>query len=308
MNRILKLLFFGVGAFILILVGIFYFYLCPRLNPGLVESIMFHPERRAEHYKELKTLAGVTAEEVNFKVGESGPLLNALFYKVPGSDSIVLFSHGNAGMLDERIDKYQAIIDSGVSVFAFDYRGYGKSEDVHPTLKGVIEDSVAAYDYIKSKLGFKPKQIILYGESIGTGITTELARMRKSKGIILESGFASPEKWAKDRLPLMQIYPSFLFIEPALDNVDYVTGKHPPLLIFAGEKDEVIPCENSQLVFEKATEPKQLVLAPNSSHNDFTKDFPLYRKRLMSFLQSLDSDKEDSPPDNHAVPTIPTKG
>ena len=271
-----------------------YLLFSPRFNSKLVNMILFHPNQQSEHDSRLNNLSGVPAEEVFFKAGAQGPMLNGIIYKVPESKTIVLFSHGNAASLDCRIDKLRAIIDSGSSVFAYDYRGYGRSEGV-PTLPGLIEDSDAAYDYLINERHYKPESIVLYGESLGTGISTSLARradqnQQKIKGIVLESGFASLEALAKQKLALLSIYPSFLFTDPPLDNVAYVKDSHPPLLIIAGAKDTTIPYEqNGKVMFEQAKDPKALFVGPNSSHNVFSLDFAAYKLALSRFLKSLDA-------------------
>lgn len=272
-----------LGAVFATTIIVVYFLLAPRFNENFVNEVLFHPLALTDHAAEMKKLSGVQAEEVVFPSGNGK--LNALFYRVTGTPDVVLISHGNAGSIDNRIDKIQAIIDSGVSVFAYDYRGYGKSSG-KPSLRGVVEDGIAAYDYLIDSKNYKPDQIVLYGESVGTGVTTEIARRRQCKAMILESGFTSPEKRAKEKLPIVNIYPSFLCLDPALDNLDYVRGKHPPLLLFAGQNDTMIPCSHSQTMFAEATDPKQLVIGPNSDHNDFSRDFPMYKKALSDFLKT----------------------
>jgi len=86
-----------------------------------------------------------------------------------------------------------------------------------------------------------------------------LARQRPCKAIVLESGFTSPEALAKEKIPFFNIYPSFLFFHPTMNNLDYVLGKHSPLLLFAGKKDTTIPCTHSEKMYREGTEPKLIV-------------------------------------------------
>ncbi|MDZ4832523.1 MAG: alpha/beta hydrolase [Candidatus Melainabacteria bacterium] len=263
-----------------------YFFVSPRFNETLVNTVLIHPNVLPEHAEEMRALAGVEAKEVTIPAGTAR--LDALLYKVKGAPDVVLYSHGNAGNIDHRIEKIRALIQIGISVFAYDYRGYGKSSG-EPTLKTIVVDGIAAYDFLVEKENYKPEQIVLYGESIGTGISTEIARKRKYKALILESGFSSPETRAKEKIPALNIYPSFLMMDPALDNLEYVRGKHQPLLLIAGKHDDMIPCTHSETMFAQASEPKKLLLGPNSNHNDFSKDWILYKTTIEAFLKEIGS-------------------
>lgn len=266
---------------LLLIIGL-YFYLSPRLNEPLVNAILFHPNHRDAHDENMKMLSGVEAEEVSIPV--DGGVVNGLFYRKPGTPDVILMSHGNASDLDNRIEKIRAMLDCGISVLAYDYKGYGKSSG-EPSIRGVIADGVAAYDFLAKNKGYTSKNIVLYGESVGTGVSTEIARRRECKAIILESGFTSPEQRAKEKIPVLNMYPSALMMDPPMDNLDYVKGKHPPLLLFAGKLDTMIPPQHSERMLAEGTEPKQLILGPNSSHNDFAKDWKLYIDGLHAFLQ-----------------------
>lgn len=260
----------------------------------MVDHFLLHPNELPEHMPAMRSLAGIEPEEVTIPVDEAR--LNALFYKVKDSPDVILYSHGNAGNIDHRIDKIKNMLDLGISVLAYDYRGYGKSKGT-PTVQAVIADGLGAYDFLIEKKHYKPNQIVLYGESMGTGISSEIAKRRDYQSIILESGFTSPERFAKEKVSALHIYPSSLIFDPAaaLDNLDYVRGKHKPLLLFAGQNDEVIPCNHSKTMFAEATEPKKLVIGPNSEHNDFSKDWTLYKNSLDDFLKANASSGQPKP-------------
>lgn len=266
---------------LLMFIGL-YLFICPRFNEPLVNSILFHPNHREQHHEEIMTISDVKAEEVSIPVGDA--VVNGLFYRVDPAPDVVLFSHGNASDIDNRFPKIKAMVDCGISVLAYDYRGYGKSTG-EPSIRGVIEDGTAAYDFLTNQKNYTPQNIVLYGESVGTGVSTEIARKRKCKAIILESGFTSPERRAKEKISFLNLYPSFLMMEPTLDNLDYARGKHPPLLLFAGKLDTMIPSHHSETIFAQATEPKELVVGPNSSHNDFSQDWELYTSSLEAFIK-----------------------
>jgi Prolyl oligopeptidase family. len=290
---VFHLIGFAFLSFLLIIPIMGYVYLCPRFNSNLVNAIMFHPDPYKSPAGIKKVFEGIEGEEVTFQPQagadeKSAPKLDGWLFKKPGAKDIILISHGNAGNLHHRDWKVQAILGSGDSVFIYDYRGYGKSEGA-PNLHGIIRDTIGAYDYLVEKQGYQPENIILYGESIGTGFTCELARQRKCKAIVLESGFMSTERLGKDKIAPLNLYPSFLFFSPVLDNLEYLKGSHPPVLILAGRNDKIIPIAHSQTMFEQGTEPKQLCIFEHSGHNDFSADFAAYRKRVIDFVAQLDS-------------------
>lgn len=291
-EKVLHLFGFGLLCFGAILIVSAYCIFCPRFNSNFVNAVMFHPDTYKSPAGIKKEFEGVAGEEVAFQSNKSadqtiGPTLDGWLFRRPGVKDIVLLSHGNAGNLHHRDWKVGAILGSGASVFEYDYRGYGKSDGT-PGVEGIVSDAIGAYDYLIEKQGYKHEDIILYGESVGTGVTCELARQRKCKAIILESGFMSPERLAKDKIAFLQLYPSFLFFTPRLDNLEYVKGEHPPLLIIAGRLDNTIPVKHSLTMYEEGSKPKQLYIAEHSGHNDLSQDFAEYKKQIADFVQHLD--------------------
>src|SRR3954468_8571061 len=130
-------------------------------------SQVYHPDR-------ILTATGAELgrpfEDVWFKT-KDGVELNGWFF--PGNTNssrasiAVLICHGNAGNIGYRLDMCQALLETGVSVLAFDYRGYGRSHG-HPSEEGTYFDAQAAYQWLQHK-GFGPTNIIGYGESLGGG-------------------------------------------------------------------------------------------------------------------------------------------
>lgn len=243
-----------------------YVYLCPCFDLKRFNSIAFHPLRSHEGDSHSLSLNGMKIEDVYFS-SKNGCRLNGLFISHPASARVVLFNHGNAGNLTHRASKLAGLLSLGLSVFIYDYQGYGKSEGI-PSLSGVIEDAEAAFDYLRKERDYASEQIIIYGESIGAAVAGRLSKLRSCAALILESPFISLEYLAKELLPILNVYPSFLFPSPHLDNLDIVKTEHPPLLIIAGEKDSLVPCTHGKQLFKQALEPKTLALLPNNGHND----------------------------------------
>ncbi len=285
-------LFRIIGLVSILLIVTIYLYFCPGLNESLVSGLLFHPSKLYGRILDSQSLAGVTREEVFFSntKDSNSPQLSGWLYRRPESKLIVLFSNGNTGNISTRKWKQECILSNGSSLFAYDYRGFGRSDGI-PTVKGVVEDACTAFDYLVQEQGISPDSIVLYGESLGSCMTIEIASKRRCGGIIIQSGCISAEKICKEQVPILNIYPTFLFFKPSLDNCRYLEGSHPPLLIVAGQKDEIIPVEHATTLYKIATDPKELVLLPNSSHNDFSVDMKLFRASLKSFFVSLEKNR-----------------
>ncbi len=97
------------------------------------------------------------------------------------------------------------------------------------------------YDYVRSVLHYEPKDIIVYGESLGGGVTTYIAEKRPVGAIVIQSGFSSLTDAAKDRLPWLHLYPKIAFAQIEMDNAAYLHGPHAPLLLVHGDKDTTLP-------------------------------------------------------------------
>lgn len=283
-----------IWLFVVLLASILlpYLFFCPCLNDQFISQILFHPTKLPGREAGLERIAGVAGEEVFFSYLQKteNPQLNGWLYSRPDSKLLVVFNHGNTGNILTRKWKLESLLLSGASVFVYDYQGFGRS-DGHPNVSGVIEDSVAALDYLIDVKGYDAKNIVLYGESLGSCISIELARRRHYRGIILQSGCMSAESLCKEQVPFLNIYPSALFFKPRLDNMEYLSGDHPPVLIVVGKLDELIPIKHSLMMFEKASDPKRLVILPNSRHNDFQRDLDSFQNALRSFFESLETDK-----------------
>lgn len=218
----------------------------------------------------MKTKFNVEAKEVKFKAKDGKLLVGWYFPNKAKKDApIVLVSHGNASNVECRVGIAAYLLFAGTSVFLYDYRGYGESQG-EASLKNLVPDARSAYDYLVNELHYKPEQIILYGESIGCGVTSDLAQQVSCKGVILQSPFTSLARAGKDHLFFLHTIPDFVFpmCVPALDNLSYVKKAHPPLLIIHGEKDSTLPFTYAKELYQASSEPKTLIPVPQAGHND----------------------------------------
>jgi uncharacterized protein len=267
----------------LIAVLVFAYWLLAPERP-FYNSVLFAPSRYPEGQYSVTTVAGVTGEQIFFDTTD-GIKLNGVLFRHPNSDLVFLVNHGNAGNLTHRFYLAQSLMQAGASVFLYDYRGYGRSEG-QPTVQGICDDGQAAYRYLVEKQQFTPEQIVLYGESLGTGVTCQLFQRAPVSGIILQSGFSSLVDAGKKVLPLLNIYPAALFPKPHLDNVSAVKGEHPPLLVLHGTQDTLLPVNFSRTLFASASEPKEYVELPDAAHNNMP-DQETFVESIQRFLSRL---------------------
>lgn len=232
----------------------------------LYPEVILHPGApSACDYEQADKTVGVHGDQYFFK-NRSGDQLHGLFFRCPGAGKVVIYHHGNAGNLATRAGAYRAIIMAGASVFAYDYRGYGKSSG-HASLKGVVDDGVAAYDFVHDQLHCPAQDIINYGESLGAGPAGYVTAHRRCGGIILQSGVPSLPEVGKFNFWPLRIYPGFFFPQPQMDNVSMADSFHCPISVMCGGKDTMIPWHLGKEVYDRASPPKRFVVLNDSHHN-----------------------------------------
>lgn len=251
---------------------------------GLFEKFLFYPSTEVLDPAPIK---GAECQVLSIKQ-ENGKDLSCWYYKKPADNGLILVSHGNAGNISHRCELSRHLLsDTDCSVLLYDYQGYGHSEGT-PSIKGILKDGIAAFDFAVKELQYPPDKIIVYGESLGCAVTCEIASQRQPRAMILQSGFRSLPTIAKDVFGPLKLMPGFAFPEPRLDNEKIVEGKHPPLLIIHGVHDEVIPFQHGQALYKKASEPKKFVVLENSGHNDtFVSDRDLFDRSISDFVREL---------------------
>jgi fermentation-respiration switch protein FrsA (DUF1100 family) len=225
---------------------------------------------------------GLPWENIYFKTGDD-VLLNGWFFKRPGARSTVLFAHGNAGNMSDRLFKVRFFHDLGLNLFMFDYRGYGKSEG-KPSEAGIYLDGQGAYDYLKSRGDVDMKNIILYGASLGGTVVIDLAARRNTALLIVESAFSNARDMAHIHYPFL---PPF-FLNLKFDSLDKVRRLGMPKLFIHSPEDEIVPYGLGQKLFEAAAPPKEAIkIHGGHNHGTFTTD-PAAAREFIRVLKARD--------------------
>jgi len=192
----------------------------------------------------------------------------------------VVFFHGNGGNLGNRSALFEPLAAQGFGILAFSYRGYGTSAG-SPSEAGFYEDARAVMCYAQATLGLRQGQIVLLGESLGSGVATKMATEFKVAAVILESPYTSVADVAGRRFPWV---PADLLLSDRFDSIDRIAAIAAPLLIFHGGEDDLIPVGLGQKLFEAAREPKRLVIYPHAGHVNVDSDAVV--QTMIEFLQA----------------------
>lgn len=192
--------------------------------------------------------------------------LDLLAWMIPPADDtqpVVLFLHGNGGNIGYRAREFGALRHFGWGILMLDYRGYGGNPGV-PTETGLYEDARAAYATLRA-LGIPAGRILVWGESLGTGVAVHLAAEQDVGAILLEAPYTSIAAIARKRFPFV---PIDLLLRDRFDLIGRISAVHAPVLVMTGGRDNVIPPAMGRAVFDAADQPKQFWLAPEARHND----------------------------------------
>lgn len=206
-------------------------------------------------------LTGV--EEIVFK-GKGGVDLIAWYRPARRGKPTLLYFTGNYGSTANRARKIDAIANSGYGVFMLNYRGYGGSRG-WPTEKNNVADAVTAFEYLETELGVPAKNIVAYGESLGTGVATRLALQRPVKALVLEAPFTSVVDVGRQ---VWWFIPLRLVMTDQYRTIDRIGSVTVPLLILHGARDSMIPVTQARQVYAAANEPKQLAILRQGDHNN----------------------------------------
>ena len=237
-----------------------------------------HPAKYPEGFWDLQSQVG--AQDVWLETPD-GVRLNAWWVRREDTRLVTLFLHGNAGNVTHRTPHIREIVAAGSSVLVLDYRGYGKSEG-WPSEKGLYIDSETAITYLLG-LGYRPKQIILHGESLGTAVAVDLAARRPCAGLILEAPFTSGSDVAGTALPVLG--PMLVSSYNSVPKIRWILR---PKLFMQGDRDEVIPLRLGQSLYAAAQAPKSFWVVEGAGHNDILETGgEQYRERLAAFYGSL---------------------
>ena len=195
----------------------------------------------------------------------------------------VLFFHGNAGNISDRVNKALILHNLGANVFLFDYRGYGTSHG-RPSEKGLYSDGEGALKIMAEKFETPSTALVLYGESLGSGVAVEMAARHPVRGLILESPFTSVADMARHLFPSLPLY---RFVSERYDNLAKIGRVKCPLLILHSWQDEIVPHALGKRLYEAAPGPKAFSEMQGTHNDGYSNSKGVYTKGLSDFFNGL---------------------
>jgi fermentation-respiration switch protein FrsA (DUF1100 family) len=246
-------------------------------------SQVYHPSRDFDATGgELKR----PFENVEFRAGD-GVRLHGWFFPAeagsPRANWAVLVCHGNGGNISHRVDLCGALLKTGVAVFLFDYRGYGRSQG-RPGEEGTYLDAQAAFAWLRQR-GFSGEHVIAFGESLGGGVVSELALREPLGGIVLQSTFTSIPDIGAEVFPWLPVR--------WINTIKYDTrAKLPriktPVLVMHSREDTLARFAHAEANFAAANAPK-LLWELSGDHNDSVADSQHMTEGFEKFLRLLET-------------------
>lgn len=259
-------LLLSLVAFYLVIVVLMY---------TLQRLLLYHPSRRIGP-PDTYGLSGFSEDFIN---APDGTPLQVWYRPAAQGFPTIAYFHGNADHIGNRSPILQALADKGFGVLGLSYRGYGKSGG-SPDENGLYMDARTAIAYLNGK-GIATENLILYGESLGTGVAVQMATEHPVAMLILQAPYISVEDRASE---LYRFIPVKRMIKDKFRSIDKIGRVRAPLLLFHGEQDAVIPPSHGRRLLAQANEPKQGHFLGQTHHNDF--DSALISEHVLAFTRT----------------------
>jgi pimeloyl-ACP methyl ester carboxylesterase len=226
------------------------------------QNLLYHP------YDDKSTpqMFGMQKTKEVFLEASDGNKIQA-WYKKPGKlGKMVIFYHGNTGNIPYKIDKLSVLDDLGYGYLIPSWRGFGKSEG-KPSKEGIYNDARAAVEFLNSEGYDVAKDVILVGESLGSGVAVKMASEHKFLAMFLITPYDSMANVANFHYPFL---PARLLIKDNYNAIDHIEQVDIPMLIIHGDDDKTIPDELSASLFAKAQmEQKKRIIYKDIGHTTY---------------------------------------
>jgi fermentation-respiration switch protein FrsA (DUF1100 family) len=252
-----------------------------RKSNVLDQIFVYHPHPWVE--RDWARTSGLPLEDVWFQA-EDGTKLFGWHVQASPAAPVLLWCHGNAGNVIHRLENLAELYRLGLSVFIFDYRGYGRSAG-KPSEEGLYQDALAAHAYLTSVRGIRPERLILFGRSLGASVAGIVAGRRPAAGLILESPFPSIAAMARAHYAGLPMHWLLSGRFPLAEQLSRVTM---PVLVIHGDRDDIVPIALGREVFDAARDPKSFYVIEGADHNNtYHIGGRAYFQRLKQFVREI---------------------
>lgn len=232
---------------------------------GILVVLLFAVQRRLLYRPGLERPDPEAAAAAGFKdvTLQTGDGLALLAWHRParaGRATLVVL-HGNAGHIGDRVEKVHAACPDDWGVLLVSWRGYGGNPG-WPSEGGLLEDARAALRWLESE-GVPTARIVLYGESLGSGVAVQLALEASVAGIVLEAPYTSIAAVAQRQYPYV---PAYWMVRDRYDSLSRIGAVRCPILILHGGDDRLIPLSHARRLAAAAPETARLCVVPDAGH------------------------------------------
>jgi len=249
---VLPLLGFAAVAYAALVGGLYLFQ----------RQLLYFPDRA---HPELFGLQQLGVREVTLSTEDGLSLLSWYVPARPGRPVIAYF-HGNGGHIGYRAERLLRLAREGFGVLMAEYRGYGGNPGT-PSEAGFYADGRAALAFLDRE-GLAADRLVLYGESLGSGVAVALAVEHQIAALVLEAPFTSVAEVAQSHFPYV---PASRMVVDRFDSLSRIGKVKAPILLLHGERDRVVPVRYGRALFDAAPEPKEGWFAPEAGHEDLAR-------------------------------------
>ena len=262
-----------------ILTLVFFYILLLSVLFLFQRSLLYHPS--VDNYlKEQVVREPTEIEKVKITTNDKIDLIGWFYNQDIEKFKTILFFHGNAGSLEHRTYKLNHFKNLNVNFLIIAWRGFNGNEG-KPNEMGLYEDARSAIKWLSEK-GIKEQDLILYGESLGTGVVVEVSQNKDYAGVILESPFTSMVNMGKKHYPF---FPVSLLLKDKFESYKKIKKVSVPVLVLHGKKDKIVPFAMGKKMYELANEPKFFYFQEYGDHMiNYDEKLLLALKK---FIQSL---------------------
>jgi hypothetical protein len=249
---VLPLLGFAAVAYAALVGGLYLFQ----------RQLLYFPDKT---HPELFGLEQLGVREVMLTTEDGLSLFSWYLPAHPGRPVIAYF-HGNGGHIGYRAERLLRFAREGYGVLMMEYRGFGGNSGT-PTEAGFYADGRAALAFLDRE-GMAPNRLVLYGESLGSGVAVALAAEHDIAALVLEAPFTSVAEVAQCHFPYV---PAARMVIDRFDSLSRIAKVRAPILILHGERDRVVPVRYGRALLDAAPEPKEGWFAPEAGHEDLAR-------------------------------------
>lgn len=225
--------------------------------------LLYHPNRARPALADLVAL-GVREVALATK---DGLALASWYLPPPVGRPVIAYFHGNGGHIGYRAERLRRFAAAGCGVLMAEYRGYGGNSG-RPSEAGLCADGEAALDFLAGA-GIDADRLVLWGESLGSGVAVYLAARHRVAAMVLEAPFTSVAAAARHHYRFVPA--AALLVRDRFDSLSRIGRVRAPLLVLHGERDRIVPASHGRALLAAATAPKESWLCLAGGHKDLAR-------------------------------------